>query len=106
MHSYPFDRALGNTTELLNFYSDAIHYRNSHKAQSSEIAQYVFNATHPTIRLTFPVDTGLDRLRDEFGALEAPGMPMDDTVDPDEDEDRLWERLLTIVKNEQDKRTV
>lgn len=104
MKQYPFDRDLTSESDVLDYYVDAIHYRNSHKSESTEIAIHVFNRTHPKVRLSFAINRKVERLRDEFGALEAPGMPEDDTEDPNDYSDRLWARLLNLTENE--KRTV
>lgn len=98
MRQYPFDRNLANELDVLNYYSDAIYYRNAHKSESVDIAVHVFDRTHPKGRLSFPISAEVDRLRDEFGALEAPGMPEDDEKDPDEYVDEVWQLLDDRVK--------
>jgi len=42
-------------------------------------------------------DGDIEMIRNEFGALEAPGEP-EDNEDPDEHRDLFWERLLRIVE--------
>jgi len=106
MSEYPFDRSLSNETEVLDYYVDAIHYRNAHKDESPDIAIHVFDRTHPKIRLSFPTSSEIDKLRDEFGALEAPGMPEDNEKNPDEYIDEVWMRLLNLVNKAKEKRTV
>lgn len=104
MKQYPFDRNITDESDVLDYYIDAINYRNAHKDESVDIAMHVFDRTHPKSRLSFPISTAIERLRDEFGALEAPGMPENDDEDPSDHIDRLWSRLLNLVENE--KRTV
>lgn len=106
MNKYPFDRSLSNESEVLDYYIDAIQYRNSHKDESPEIAMHVFDKTHPITQLSFPISEETDQLRDEFGALEAPGMPEDDEKDPDEEVDELWLRLLNLVNKVKENKTV
>ena len=104
MKQYEFDRDLTDELDILNYFIDAIQYRTSHKNESLDVAMHVFDRTHPRGRLSFPISAATERLRDEFGALEAPGMPENDDEDPDEYMDKLWLRLLNMVENE--KRTV
>lgn len=47
---------------------------------SPEIARWTFDATNPQ-RLAFSLDPGLEKIRDEFGALEAPGSPENPSMD-------------------------
>ena len=97
MKNYPFDKQLSNEREVLDYFIAAILYRNDHKAESPSIAIHVFDMTHPLLKLSFPISTITDRLRDEFGALEAPGMPEDDNKDPEEDIDESWVRLYKLI---------
>jgi len=83
--------------ELIDFYIAAIDYRNKHKDQSPAIAQFVFDASHP-LNLPFALSKSLTSIRFEFGALEAPGMPEDDSILPEDYDDTLWNRLLRIIK--------
>jgi hypothetical protein len=106
MKEYPFDKNLSNELEVLDFFEAAIRYREDHKAQSSEIAVHVFDKAHPKPQLSFPIADDIDNLRNEFGALEAPGMPEDDDKDPDEYDDELWTRLNNLVTKAKEKRTV
>jgi len=100
MERYPFDRKLFNEADILNYYSDAIHYRNEHKEQSASIAMHVFDKTHPKNALTFPISSAVDRLRDEFGALEAIGTPEDDALSMEDHENEVWLRLLDLIQKE------
>lgn len=102
MKEYPFDKNLLNESDVLDYYVTAIQYRNTHKAESAEIAMHVFDKTHQ-MWLPFPVSDEADRLRDEFGALEAPGMPENDEKDPDEEVDELWLRLLNMINEIKEK---
>lgn len=97
----PFDLKHADATGLLDYYRLAIDFRKQHKDESEEIARLVFDATHPS-KLSFEVPHYLLDIRDEFGALEAPGMPSDES-DPDVYRDSLWNRLELIVNK---KRTV
>lgn len=83
--------------ELIKFYIYAIDYRNRHKDQSTNIALFTFNASHPS-RLPFVLSEGLTSIRFEFGALEAPGMPEDNTISIEDYDDQLWDRLLKLVR--------
>jgi hypothetical protein len=104
MNSYPFDRTLSSESDVLDYYTDVIRYRNSHKDQYQEIAIHAFDRTHPS-RLPLPWNKTLDDLRFELIALEGPGMPEDDKNDPDEYMDELWQRLLNLVEDAKKKRT-
>ena len=79
--------------ELIKFYISAIDYRNKHKDKSADIAQFVFDASHPS-NLPFKSSEELTSLRFEFGALEAPGLPEDNTISIEDYDDQLWDRLL------------
>jgi len=58
------------------------------------------------MQLSFPISTETDQLRDEFGALEAPGMPEDDEKDPAEEVNELWLRLLDLINKVKESRSV
>ena len=79
--------------ELIKFYISAIDYRNGHKGQSADIAQFVFDASHSS-NLPFESSEELTSLRFEFGALEAPGLPENNTISIEDYDDQLWDRLL------------
>lgn len=87
--------------EVVDYFLSAVEYRNSHKSQSIEIARYVFDVTHES-RIGFHLSEKLERIRYEFGALEAPGTP-DGGEDVMSYDDRLWERLAAMIN---EKRTV
>lgn len=106
MKSYPFDRTLSTELELLDYYLDAVNYRNIHKNLSSEIATHVFNKTHQALHSPFPTSQEIVDLRYEFGALEAPGMPPNDWQDPDVYTDQVWQRLFNLLIEAKKKRTV
>lgn len=78
------------------FFQHAIAYRENHKDESEAIAQFVFDATFEG-KLDTQLSPALENIRYEFGALEAPGIS-----DKDEEnkvcEDKLWQRLLKIIK--------
>lgn len=106
MKQYPFDRDLAGESDVLDYFAAAIQYRNAHKNESADIAMHVFDRTHPRGRLTFPIGAEIDRLRDEFGALEAPGMPDNDTQSFEDHEDEVWLRLLNLIEDAKKSRTV
>lgn len=106
MNRYPFDRPITNESELLDYYINAIYYRTDHKDASAAIAMHVFDATHPDLKLSFPISEAAGNIRNEFGALEAPGMPDDDMKDPDEYMDDLWNRLHNLIIQTKEKQTV
>lgn len=89
------DKELRNESELISYYLEAIEIRTLHPELSEEIAREVFDQTHPST-LPFIVNDDTQRLRDEFGALEAPGLP-DDYTNPDVYREQLWQRLKYIV---------
>lgn len=82
--------------DILSFFNEAILYRQNHKEESEKIALFVFDKTHES-KLGLLYNKRIDTIRNEFGALEAPGMP-DDDQDPDDFVDYLWDRLRIIVK--------
>jgi hypothetical protein len=106
MNNYPFDRNLTNESEVLDYYIDAINYRNAQKEESAVIAMHVFDRTHPILMLTFPIDDTTDSLRNEFGALEAPGWSEDETKSLEESEDEAWEYVHGLVNKAKQNRTV
>jgi hypothetical protein len=89
------DIELQNESELLAFYLEAIEVRGDYPEYSEQIARAVFDRAHPYL-LSFGISEDASRLRDEFGALEAPGLPEDDS-DPDVYRDQLWKRLKNLV---------
>ena len=92
LQSFP----LQTQDDVLNFFQEAIVYRETHKSESEEIARFVFDATHRT-KINVPLSTELEKIRYEFGALEAPGQP-EDNSDPNIFVDHLWSRLHLITK--------
>lgn len=76
------------SSEVLDLYGAALAYRNLNPGESQAIALFVFDASHG---VTMGPD--MTKLRYEFGALEAPGMPADSTMDPYVYENYLWSRL-------------
>jgi hypothetical protein len=91
------DKELREESELAAYYLEAIELRMVHPELSEEIAREVFDRTHPSV-LVFSIRDDVSQLRDEFGALEAPGLP-DNGSDPDEYRDALWRRLKDFVDN-------
>lgn len=106
MSQYPFDRILSKESDVLDYFINAIQYRNMHKDRSADIAMHVFDMTHPKLRLTFPIDSKTNQLRDEFGALEAPGWSEDETKSRKESEDEAWNLVLDLVRNAKKDRAV
>lgn len=92
---------ISDPVDVMALFVTALKEQQADKERSEAIAHEVFERTHPS-QLTFDLPDDLSRLRDEFGALEAPGLPDDDS-DPDEYRDALWERLFSLVH---EKRTV
>lgn len=86
---------LSTPNDVLAYFDEAIHIRELYPEDSEIIARAVFDHTHPSL-LSFRLDEKLLRLRDEFGALEAPGLSGDDS-DPDMYRDELWQRLKNLV---------
>ena len=82
--------------DIFLFFAQAIVYRSSHKKESEKIARFVFDVTHNS-RLGALYTDGIDVIRNEFGALEAPGAP-DNSIRPDQYVDYLWDRLRLIVE--------
>lgn len=92
----PFVTAL----EVIEFYEVAIAYRSSHKNESETIARYVFDCTFSFVEKSSRLAWGQEviKLRYEFGALEAPGRPPEESTDNDDEYvDRLWLRLTKLV---------
>ena len=98
MNQYPFDKNLYNEIDVLDYYAAAIEYRSDHKEQSVEIALHVFRKTNPKGMLPFTASDKLERLRYEFGALEAPGWSEDETKTLEESQDQAWEHVLDLVE--------
>lgn len=86
---------LSNQEDLVNYFAKAIQLREQHRDQSEEIARQVFDNTHPAL-LSFEVNDRLQKIRNEFGALEAPGL-LDNDSDPDAYRDDLWRRLKNLI---------
>ena len=106
MNNYLFDRNLRNESEALDYYADAIQYRNTHKTDSVEIALHVFRRTNPNGMLLFPVSKEFQDLRNEFAALEAPGWSDDETKSLEESEDEAWDYVFGLVNKFKKSRTV
>ncbi|MGD8374282.1 MAG: hypothetical protein PVI21_05520 [Candidatus Woesebacteria bacterium] len=85
-----------NKQDIISFFNEALLYRQSHKNQSEKIACFVFDTTHES-KIGLLYNKRIDTIRNEFGALEAPGLP-DNNQDPDEFADYLWSRLGLLVK--------
>lgn len=100
------DREFLNEIDVLNFYQDVIVYRFDHKDQSAKIAESAFDRTHSQIRLHFPVSAETDSLRNEFGSLEDPGAPDNDTQSNEDYEDEVWLRLSKMVDSAKEEKTV
>lgn len=88
--------------DLFKFFNEAIEYRDAHKQESRKIAIFVFDNTHPAIT-NIPLNDDLERIRFEFGALEAPGSPEAD-IDRDKYDDKLWRRLSDMISETNKKR--
>lgn len=87
---------LKSESELIDFFLYTIDYRDKHKNKSCEIAIYAFDKTHPA-SMHFKVSRKLESIRFELGSLEAPVMPEDDRISPEEYENQLWKRLQKII---------
>ncbi len=87
---------ISDSADVIALFVTALNERQVNKERSEAIAHEVFERTHPSL-LSFDLSDDLSRLRDEFGALEAPGLP-DDGTDPDEYRNALWERLFLLVQ--------
>ena len=85
--------------DILVFFEYALGYRELHKEESGEIARFVFDMTHDDTT-GLKLDRDLAQIRDEFGALEAPGQS---DLDAKNYVDTLWARLSEIV-NESSKK--
>jgi len=83
--------------DVVCLFRDAIAYRTAHKDESIKVARFVFDATCPILH---EADFGSDieRIRFEFGALEAPGCPEDPNLSLMDSDDRLWSRLQKMVE--------
>lgn len=86
---------LSTPSDVQAYFGEAIRIRELRPEDSETIARAVFDHTHPS-QLSFRLDEKLLRLRDEFGALEAPGLS-DDDADPDMYRNELWRRLKNLV---------
>ena len=75
---------------------EALEYREVHKDESHRIAIGVFCVTSAE-KLGVELPARFSRVRDEFGALEAPGMSPDGSQSQSEFEDSLWRRLHAMV---------
>jgi len=89
--------------DALHFFKEAIEYRNNYKSEDGRIARFVFDSTHK-ITTGFELSPDIDWIRAEFIALEGPGMPIDNEVDPDEYVDKLWARLDMMIDEAIEKR--
>lgn len=101
MESFYTQPVIKTEKDALTFFKRAIKYRNNHKDEYREIARFVYDNTHDV-----PLSRGAGWISSEFIALEAPGMPPDDTTDPDEYIDQLWRRLDMMTDAEIKKQTV
>ena len=88
--------------DLIKFWLAAIKYRKTHQTSDYDLAHYVFVATLEVGRREPWYDDKLDQLCSEFGALEAPGWPPgwpdDQSIDPEDYIDSLWDRLEGLIK--------
>jgi hypothetical protein len=100
MNRYTFDRSLFSERDFLEYYLDAINYRNDHKDESVEIALHVFRRTNPNGMLSFSASRELERLRFEFGALEAPGWSNDEKKTLEESQDEAWSYVAEMVEKQ------
>ncbi len=87
---------ISDPSDVIALFVMALNERQANKERSEAIAHEVFERTHPS-QLSFTLPDELSRLRDEFGALEAPGLP-EDGSDPGVYRDALWERLFLLVQ--------
>lgn len=101
--SYKTSKDINSREEFVDYYLEAIDYRNKNKSElsSDELALRVFNDIHQG-ELSFTLGDDLERIRDEMGALSAPGAPDEDDVDYGEYEDRLWSELRAMVVSTRD----
>ena len=77
--------------DVFLFFLGALDYREAHPEESEKIALFVFDATHK-----FIFDNDIETIRNEFGALEAPGEP--ENGNPDDYREALWTRLRLMVE--------
>lgn len=70
MKSFFKPRQLQNQADVLDFFTEAVKYRNQHASESEAIALFVFDQSHPAAT-GFELDQKLEQIRFEFGALEA-----------------------------------
>lgn len=96
MESFYENPVLNNESDLIRFFQYAIEYRNNHKDESTKVAMFVFDTTFQD-NLSFSLPKYLDDVRNEFGALEAPGSAPDNE-DQEAFEDKLWDRLHLIIE--------
>jgi hypothetical protein len=97
---------INSERDALHFFHQAVKYRKQHPDESQQIATFVYDTTHE-MTLGFSLDTAVDLLRGEFIALEAPGLPPDDSImSLDEYDTTLWVRLERMISDEIKKRTV
>lgn len=94
--SDPFE----SEAQVLEYFRLALQTRARSPESSREIAYGVFTMTSSE-NLLFTPSTQLSRLRDEFGALEAPGLENQDSNEQEakQFEDRLWLRLEGLVSS-------
>lgn len=96
MQDLPNSAEVSRTEDVKNIFLKALDFREAAKDQSCQIALDVFDRTSEQ-QLTFELPVEYSRVRDEFGALEAPGSPPNDSQPQLEFEDFLWRRLRTMV---------
>lgn len=89
-----------NEAQVLEYFRVALHTRARSREASSGIAHTVFTMTSPEY-LNFTPSGHVSRLRDEFGALEAPGLEHQDSSEDQatDFEDKLWKRLEGLVRS-------
>lgn len=96
MHFFTDNYDFKTNRDIFSFFNRAILYRNNHKEESGKVARFVFDTTHKS-KLGSLYSENIDSIRNEFGALEAPGRPADNS-DLNEFIDHLWDRLRLIIE--------
>lgn len=97
--------SIKNDRDILDFFKRVIAYRDEHKCESAQIARFAYSMTHEN-EVGFMCKSEINLLRGEMIALEAPGVPQDDTMQPEVYDNMLWNQLLKEVEAEIEKRIV
>lgn len=84
--------------DLFRFWFAALEYRKLHQDIERNLAHFIFTTSLEAGRRMSEYDDQLNAITFEFGALEAPGMPDDESIHPELYSDQLWNRLDGIVR--------